>query len=601
MTFEAIIVLVLLALILALLAFVRGPSDAVFIGGLTALLIVPVPIPGGWKFGVLSASDAIAGFSNPGLLTVAFLFVVVAGLQETGAIDWIAEMMLGRPSGLRRALSRLIFPVAAMSTFLNNTPVVAMMIPAVSDWSRRLQLQPSKLMIPLSYATILGGTCSLIGTSTNLVVAGLITANTNLPPIRMFDIAWVGIPTAAIGLLFLLSVGPWLLPGTASAASKLRDPREYTAEMIVPVASSLAGKSIEAAGLRHLPGSYIIEIERAGYIISAPGPEQVLQGNDRLIFAGVVDSIRELHNLRGLIPATNQVFKLNSPRHDRQLFEAAVSDTCPLVGKTVREGRFRNRYNAVILAVARNGERIRGKIGDIALRPGDTLLVEGNRNFATQQRDSRDFFLVRSIEDSAPRRHERAPAALAILAGMVMIVTGGWTDMLSAAMAASCLMVLTRCCSVNDARRRVDWPVLIVIGAALGIGKAIEQSGLGGALAETVIQAAGQDPWLALAAVYAVTVLVTEIMTNNAAVALVFPIALATAQQLNLNFMPFAMAIMMAGSASFATPFGYQTNLMVYGPGGYRFSDYLKIGVPISLLVGLVAVILIPLIWPLAL
>ncbi len=601
MTAEGIIVLALLVLILALLAFVRGPSDAIFVGGLTALLIIPVPSPGGWKIGVLSPSDAVAGFSNSGLLTVAFLFVVVAGLQETGAIDWIAEAMLGRPAGLRRAMCRLIFPVAAISAFLNNTPVVAMMIPAVSDWARRLQLQPSKLMIPLSYATILGGTCSLIGTSTNLVVAGLVSAEAGLPGIRMFDIAWVGLPVAAAGALFMVLLGPRLLPGTASAASKLRDPREYTAEMIVPTASSLAGKSIEGAGLRHLPGSYLIQIERAGFIISAPGPEQVLQENDRLIFTGVVDSMRDLHNLRGLIPATNQVFKLDSPRYRRQLFEAAVSDTCPLVGKSVREGRFRNRYNAVILAVARNGERLHGKIGDIVMRPGDTLLIEGNPNFASQQRDSRDFFLVRSIEDSTPRRHDRAPAALAILGAMVIAATAGWTDMLGAAMVASCLMVLSKCCSVSDARRRIDWPVLIVIGSALGIGRAIEQSGVGAAVAETVIQAAGQDPWLALAAVYAVTMLVTEIMTNNAAVALVFPIALATSQQLNLSFMPFAMAIMMAGSASFATPFGYQTNLMVYGPGGYRFSDYLRIGVPMNLLVGVVSVLVIPIVWPLVL
>jgi di/tricarboxylate transporter len=595
---EANVVLAVLTLVLGLLIFTRIAPDAVLVGGLTLLLVAPVPLASGWKLGVLTTSEAFAGFSNPGMLTVGVLFVVVAGLRETGGIDWIAQSVLGRPGSLRKAMARILFPVVGLSTFLNNTPVVAMLIPAVNDWAKKLKLAPSKLMIPLSYAAILGGTCSLIGTSTNLVVAGLVVTHTDMAPLRMFDIAWVGLPCAVAGSVFLLLFGPKLLPTRGSPAAELADPRQYTAEMIVPAGSPLIGKSIEQAGLRQLPGCYLVEIDRQGTSILAVGPEETLQADDRLIFAGIVESIRDLQNLRGLVPATNQVFKLDSPRYRRQLFEAVVSSTCPLAGKTIRDGRFRNHYNAVVLAVARGGERIRRKIGDIELRPGDTLLIEASSTFAQQHRDSRDFFLVSAIEDSTPRRHERALLALVILTGMVVLAAWGAVSMLVAAILAAALMVLTRCCGLAEARNAIDWPVLIVIGAALGLGQGIEQSGAAEVLAGSVLGAAGGNPYGALIAVYVVTWLLTEILTNNAAVALMFPIAISAAQQLEVDLLPFVMVLMIAGSASFATPIGYQTNLMVYGPGGYHFTDYARVGIPMTLLVGSTALLLAPQVWP---
>jgi di/tricarboxylate transporter len=406
------------------------------------------------------------------------------------------------------------------------------------------------------------------------------------------------LPCAIVGSLFLLLFGPKLLPTRGSPAAQLADPRQYTAEMIVPPGSPLIGKSIEQAGLRQLPGCFLVEIDRQGTGIVAVGPEETLQADDRLIFAGIVESIRDLQNLRGLVPATNQVFKLDSPRYRRQLFEAVVSNTCPLAGKTIRDGRFRNHYNAVVLAVARGGERIRRKIGDIELRPGDTLLIEANATFAQQHRDSRDFFLVSAIEDSTPRRHERAPLALLILTGMVVLAAWGVVSMLVAAVLAAALMVLTRCCGLAEARNAIDWPVLIVIGAALGLGVGIERSGAAELLAGSVLGIAGGNPYLTLIGVYLVTWMLTEILTNNAAVALMFPIAISAAQQLEVNLLPFVMVLMIAGSASFATPIGYQTNLMVYGPGGYRFTDYTRIGIPMTLLVGSTALLLAPRVWP---
>ena len=598
MSADLIVVLAVLLGMLLLLGLTRIAADAILAAALTALMGLPVPTDSGWKFGVLSPLDGVSGFSNSGMLTVGVLFVVVAGLRETGGVDWIAGRILGRPKSERGALVRVMVPVWGMSAFLNNTPVVAMLIPAVQDWSKKLKIAPSKLMIPLSYSAIIGGTCSLIGTSTNLVVAGMVISQTDLVPLRMFDITWVGLPASLIGLAFLLLLAPRLLPDRRGDQGVLTDPKEYALELIVPEGSPLSGKTIEAAGLRSLPGCYLTEIERDEALISAVSPDQVLRSGDRLLFVGVVESIKELANARGLALATDQVFKLDSPRYRRRLFETVVSTASSLAGRTVRESRFRNAYKGAVIAVARNGERLRGKLGDIRLKGGDLLLVEADPDFAERLRNSRDFLLVRRLEDSTPRRHAKAPLALGILAVMVTLATMNVYPMLVAAMLAAGAMVLTRCCTVSEARASIDWSVLIVIGAALGIGQAMDQTGAAQLMASGVLSVVGAHPWLALLAIYAVTSITTELITNNAAVALSFPIANATAQSLGVDFMPFVIAIMMAGSASFATPLGYQTNLMVYGPGGYTFADFLKIGIPMNVLMGVTTVILAPLVFP---
>lgn len=604
MSIEAIIVLGVIAAVLAALMFTRIAADAILVSALTLLLVVPVPKDGGITLGVLTPKEAIGGFASTGLATVAVLFVVVTGLKETGGIDWISARVLGRPRNLRTGMVRMAAPVAGMSAFLNNTPVVALMIPAVGDWCKRTGISPSKLMIPLSYAAILGGTCSLIGTSTNLVVAGMVIDRTTLEPLGMFDITWIGVPCVLVGLLFLLLVGPKLLPNRGSPASVMSDPREYTLEMIVPEGSALAGKTVEDAGLRNLPGCFLVEVEREGGVMAAVGPESVLRAGDRLVFAGIVEAIKDLQTLRGLTPATDQVFKLDSPRYRRRLFEAVVSRTSPAAGRTIREGRFRNTYDAVVIAVAREGERLKGKLGAIELKPGDTLLLEADPGFAEKHRNSRDFLLVSALEDSTPRRHARAPMAVVLLAGMVALAASGLMDMLSAALLAAGLMVLSRCCTITEARRSIDWSVLIVIGAALGLGEALSVSGASSDIAHALLSVVGQHPWMVLLAIYVITSLATEVITNNAAVVLVFPIAVNAVEKIEIatstdvSLMPFVIAIMIGGSASFATPLGYQTNLMVYGPGGYRFADFLRVGVPMNILIGVTTVVLTPLIFP---
>jgi di/tricarboxylate transporter len=472
-----------------------------------------------------------------------------------------------------------------------------MFLPAVTDWARQNRLPLSKLLIPLSYAAILGGTCTLIGTSTNLVVNGLLGSQTRMPGLGMFDITWVGLPAAMVGIAYLLLLGRWLLPDRRPVMNELEDPRQYTVEMRVEPTSPLAGKTIEDAGLRHLPGMYLVEIERDGELLPAIAPHHRLKANDRLVFAGIVDSVVDLQRFRGLVPATDQIFKLGIPRPERCLVEAVVSDSFPLVGQSIREGRFRNLYNAAVIAVARQGERVRKKIGDIVLRPGDTLLLEADPSFVDRQRNSRDFFLVSRLPNSQPLRHDRALLAMGILAAMVTAVTLGWVSMLEGAMIAAGLMLLTRCVSGAAARSSVDWRVLVAIAASFGLGRALEKTGAAHFVAENLIALARGDPWRTLAVVYLVTMVFTELITNNAAAVLVFPIALSTAQALGVSFMPFTVAIMMAASASFSTPIGYQCNLMVYGPGGYRFTDYLRVGVPLNLLVAAVTVLLAPLVW----
>jgi di/tricarboxylate transporter len=561
--------------------------DIIMSGGLTLLLVS----------GVLLPEEALAGFANQGMLTVAVLYVVVSGLTETGAVGWVVQHILGRPRNTLQAQARLMVPAAALSAFLNNTPVVAVFVPAVKVWARRNNLRLSKLLIPLSYASIVGGTCTLVGTSTNLVVNGMLVDQVGLPGLSMFDLAWIGVPIAISVLLFVFAFSGRLLPDREEPLIHGDDMREYTAEMMVEAGGPLEGCSIEGAGLRSLPSLFLAEIERNGAILPAVEPRERLEANDRLVFVGAINSVVDLHGIRGLIPATNQVLKLGGARKDRSFFEAVLSGTCPLVGKNVREGRFRTRYHAAIIALARNGERMRGKIGDVVLRVGDTLLLEARPDFIDQQGRSRDFLLVSEVGGFHPPNHKGAPVALAIIIGMVALAASGLLSMLEAALVAAGLMIVAGCTSGQVARQAPDWQVLVVISTSFGVGAALQKSGAAGAMADSIVGLAGGNPWATLVLLFTATALLTAIATNNVAAVLAFPIALSAAGQMNVDVMPYAITIMVAASASFATPIGYQTNLMVYNAGGYRFADFVRIGLPLTVLVGVVTVGLVPLIW----
>jgi di/tricarboxylate transporter len=595
MGIEAVVTILMVLAVLATLAFTRISPDAVLLGAVAGLTLIPIPSDAGWTFGVLSAADALSGFGNTGLLTVAVLFVVVTGLRETGAIDLVGSGLLGKPKTVRGAIARLFVPVCGLSAFLNNTPVVAILIPAVGDLARRISASPSKLLIPLSYAAILGGTCSLIGTSTNLLIAGFVSTQTDLAPLSIFSITWIGLPCAMLGGLYLILIGPRLLPDRRGSAAALADPREFTAEMVVPLGSPLHGLSIEEASLRQLPQVFVAEIERSGELIRVT-PDTTLLSGDRLVFVGAVEAIRDLQQLRGLSEIDAQSQKINSPRHRRQMFEAVVPANAVITGKTIRQSRFRHLYDAAVLAVARHGQRVPGRLGDIRLRPGDTLLLESEREF--DRRHRREFLLVRPVENSIVRRHDRAWLSIGITLLMVIAAATGVVTMLQAALAAAIAMVLTRCCSVTTARDGVNWSLLLAIGAAIGLGKALDASGAAVSIGDAMVGLAGRNPFVALAAIYLLTSVLTELVTNNAAAAVAFPLAQATASALGVDLTPFVMAIMMAASASFSSPIGYQTNLMVMGPGGYRFGDFLRIGLPLNLIVGLGTVALAPMVFP---
>ena len=600
MTWEGWTALIILAALLLALARNLAGADLLLgaaAAGLALLSAFSERFP--------SAGEIAAGFGNEGLLTIGALFVVSAGLRETGAMSLLTARLLGRPRCVMSAQARLVLPALASSAFINNTPLVAMMIPVVTDWCRRIGISPGKLFIPLSYAAILGGMCTLIGTSTNLIVHGMMLAagrnDPSMPRFGFWTIGAVGLPCAALGVAFILLFSRRLLPDRPAAIAAREDPRQYTVEMLVTPGGAVDGKTIEQAGLRSLPTVYLMEIQRAdGQTIPAVGPDERLRGGDRLIFVGVVESVVDLQRFRGLVPATEQVFKLEDPRHRRILIEAVVGPGCPIAGQSVREGRFRTRYDAAVIAVHRGGERVRQKVGDIVLRLGDALLLEAHPRFADHWRDSRDFLLIAPLAGSTPPRHDRAPLALLILAATVVAMTfERYIPVMTTALAAAGLMLAARCCTGEQARRSVDWSTLVAIGASFSVGKAIESTGAAAYVADTLLgPLQGLGPWAALAGVYLLTLLFTELVTNNAAAALAFPIAHATATAMDVSFVPFAVCLAMAASCGFATPLGYQTHLMVYGPGGYRFSDFLRIGLPLDGIIMVSAVLLAPLIFP---
>ena len=577
---------VVLGTVFNLLVGQRAP-DMVMIGAAVLLLAA----------GVLTPAETFQGMANEGMLTVAALFVGAAAIERTGAPAAVVDRALGRPKSLASAQLRTMLGPAVVSAFMNNTPVVALMVPAIRDWAKKHRLSVSKLLMPMNDAVVLGGLCTLIGTSTNVVVSGLVAAKTG-HPLGMFEITWLGVPLLAAGMVYLVIASKYLLVDRRPAVSQADDPRQYSLEMLVEPNSPLVGRSIEEAGLRGLDGLFLMEIDRGGHVIAAVSPTERLEAGDRLVFVGVVESVVELQKIRGLRPANDQVFQLDDPRSERVLVEAVVSNTCPFLGREIREGRFRSTYDAVVIAVARNGERLKQKIGDIRLEAGDTLLLETSVAFRERQRSNRDFYLVSEVRGSTPPRHDRAWIACATLLAMVLAAALEIVPMSAAAFMAAAVVICTHCITPNEARKSIEWESLFLIAASFGIARAMEKTGLAELIAHSTISAAGEHPQALLAAIYLVTMVFTELMSNNAAAVLVFPIAWQTAADLGVNPMPFVMAVTVAASCGFATPMGYQTNLMVYGPGGYKFSDYVRFGGPLNLLVMAITVLLAPLIWP---
>jgi di/tricarboxylate transporter len=593
--------------------------------------------------GIIDPQEALAGFANPAVLTIAGLLAVTAGLRSTGALDWIGHRLLGSSGTEASALRRLSVTLVAASAFILNVALVAMAMPVVVDWCRRRHISPSRLLIPVSYLAILGGVCTMIGTSTTLVVNGMLKSEhrhrvemarqlaaeapqeterigrsqrfaDGVRPMGLFEIGYVGLPCALVGIGVLIVVGRRLLPNRTDLIEKLDEQRrEYLAEILVRPECRLIGKTVEQAGLRHLPGLFLIEIDRNGRIITPVSPEDPIQAGDRLVFSGVVGTIVDLQRIPGLVPAADSSFE-NEPRtrQQRHLTEVVLSRTSPLVGTTVREANFRRRYDAAVVAVHRNGVRVTNKIGNIELEVGDTLLLQTRGHFVQTYRNSRDFYLVSSVEGARVGRHDRA-----LVAGGLMLLLVAWLSLTSwleagnhwlsvaspavAALTVVALMILTRCMRASEARQAVDLEVIVTIAAAIGLGLALTKSGAAKMVADALVSTVGNQPYLLLVMLYLITMVFTEMISNVAVATMLFSFAVAVAASGGCSPRPFVMAVTLAASLSFLTPVGYHTNLMVMGPGGYRPRDYLRVGIPMAIAVAATALLLIPQVWPLAL
>lgn len=586
----------------------RWAPDLVLGAGLTVLLVV----------GVVSPEQALSGLSNSGLVAIALLYMVAAALVETGVAHRLGGWLLGQHRSVHLTSARFLSGVTTMSAFMNNTPIVAMMMPALEKWCEQRNIAASKVMMPLSFAAILGGTCSLIGTSTNLLIDGMIRQQTDITPLGFFEISWVGLPVAIVSIGLMLLLGPRLLPERKSAISMMSGQR-YTMELQVPEGCPIIGKNIEEAGLRQLKYAFLAELRRGENMMPAVSPSEVIECGDQLIFVGQSQAVDDLTRNLGLITpepvletedvvgevnptqesGPHKVTTQTAQRRPQTLrVEVVVSPLSALIGTPLKNSRFRQKTGAVVLAAARGGSRIEGPLGELILQAGDLLLLDTRPAFVQQQHDKDDFIVIKSEQIQNQNSPVKARIACAVFVLLIVALAAGWIDLLKGALLASGTLLAANCISSSQARRSIDLSVIFSVAAALGISAAVHASGLATNMGQFASGLWQQSPMVLLTGVYLTTLITTLLMTNNAAAVLIFPLALSASQDMGIDFRPIAMTIIMAASASFATPIGYQTNLMVMGPGGYRFMDYLRLGGPLTVVHAFVSIVLIPLIWP---
>ena len=600
MTWEAWFTLAVIAVVVVALVRNWGPIDAVLLGGAVLVGLA----------GIITPEEVFLGFVNPGTLTIAALFVVASAMRETGSLNIIAGWIFGSAKSERSALARMFAPVAAMSAFMNNTPIVAMLMPIVGDWCRARGISPSRLLMPLSFIAILGGACTLVGTSTNLVVNGLIIEAArkhpelqgSLDPLGLFEFAYVGIPFVLVGGAFLLSVGRVLLPKREDLMERLvASPREYLADMKIQAGCRLIGQGVEEAGMRRLTGLFLVEIVRGDRLFSPVSPDERFEEGDILTFSGVVRSIVDLERIEGLVPVSDKGYEERAEkRREESICEAVISATSPLIGKNVREANFRAVYNSAVIAAHRGGERIDGRIGDIVLRAGDTLLLQSGPHFVRAYRNSPDFYLVSDVEESRATRHDKMLISVGLMVLLIGLIVSNAISIVLAAYLVAGLLIVTRCISASVARSSIDYQTLITIAAALALGRALENSGAGRALAQTLVGAVDDlNPHILVLVIYVLTGLFAALVSSKAAAVLMFPIALEAALAMGVEPKPLIMAVAFAAATTLFTPWGYPTNLMVYGPGGYRSTDFMRVGIPLSILLAILAAVLIPFVWPL--
>lgn len=589
MTFEIGLVLIIVSImVICLIKEVARPDIIVFITTSTFLLL-----------GILTPAEALRGFSNEGMLTIALLFIVAGAIQQSGLLNQMVKKILGNSTNPRIVLIRMMLPVSALSAFMNNTPIVVMLMTDIRKWCNEHHISPSKLLLPLSYAAIFGGLITIMGTSTNLVVHGLMLEN-GMVGFSVFQLAVVGIPAAILGIIYMATIGFKLLPETKTLEEIFNeDSREYLAEMMVETDSPIIGKTIEQAGLRNLTGLYLIEIIRGKKRITPVTSYDVILAGDLLIFTGMVSTIVELQQIKGLRLETGSDLSLEHLKNGNfQLQEAVVSHSSFLLHKSIRENNFRSRYDAAVVAVHRNHERIRSKVGDIVPKPGDTLLLLVGNDFIKRWSQSNDFYVVSPIEVPNLVEPKKAKIAVIVLIAMVLLAAFNILSIFKAALVAVGVLIVTKSITPEGAKKFVHFNVLLLIASAFGIGVAMDKTGTAALIASQLVNITnGLSIIGTLAIIYILTNIFTEMITNSAAAVIMFPIAVSTANLAGADPLPFIITITIAATASFITPIGYQTNLIVYGPGGYKFTDYLKVGFPLTLLYMLITVSIVSMVW----
>jgi di/tricarboxylate transporter len=592
MPVNAYITFAILLFLFGLLVKTKIPAPAIFVGALTAAMTL----------GLAPAKELLKGFSNEGMLTVAALFMVAAGMYATGAITMIMDKVIGLPRSIVSAQVKILPPVALGSAFLNNTPLVAMMIPVIRDLSRLGRLPAKQLYLPLSFASILGGMCTVIGTSTNLVIAGLVMdaiarGTTNIRPVRMFDPSIAGVPIAAVAVVFMILTARFFLAVKKEDSTADVALRHYTAEFEVREGSRIVGRSLEDTGLASGDSVEVIYIRRGGKILTNDLMHENLAAGDLLAFSADVSAMVELWRTNTLVPHLT-LNPMQTERHTHHLVKAVVSRQSAAVGKRIPDlPRDVDACQYKFVALSRDGKPVSGPLEEVAIEAGDNAVLEVNDDFFYQCQIDQDFALTKALDGFHLQRTDRAVEASLITLAMITVVTLGWMSMLNASLLASGAMILTGCLNLRTAARSIDWGTLVVIACAIGLESAVTNSGLAERIAHLLTRLGGDSPHLALTVIFLGCTFMTNMITNNAAAAFMFPIALSTATQLGVNFMPFAITLMISASCAFVTPTGYQTNLMVWGPGEYRFTDFVKIGSVMTVLVAVLTIWLVPLIY----
>lgn len=547
--------------------------------------------------GVITVKEALSGFANEGIATIGALYIVALGVSNSGALELMSRYVLGAPTGITIAILRLMTPLAVLSAFINNTPIVSMMAPVVVSWSQRVNLPPSKLLIPLSYAAILGGTITLIGTSTNLIVQALLADVEPDIDLPLFGIAPVGVPTAILGIIYMVLIGHRILPARETPGQQLeKDPRAYSAHVTVKAdAEALVGKTLGNAGLRHLIGLFVYSVERraTGEIFDAPSSQFVLEAGDIIAVAGDVNHVNRLWKIDGLeLHAEEDVRRLRLSSGGHRMVEVVIAPHSDLIGRTPRSLKFRSRFNAAIVGLHRRGEHLQVRLGDLELLAGDVLLlVTAGDDFMKLHHRSPAFSLVAEIGAASVRR-KVAPARVIFVSilAITMIVLASIDSLdlslFTLALVVGYLLWLSGFISISEARSSVDIAVITMVASSIGLSSAMQNSGLALRIGTSLIELFSPVGELGLLfGIYIATTLLNAFVSNSASVSLTFPIAYVISQQAEvLNIKMISYVLMLAGSADFSTPIGYQTNLMVYSIGNYRFLDYTKVGMPLQLI-----------------